>query len=90
MEKFKEILKRIFCLPPIWTVVAALLGYGFVIAVAVFHIQNPVLQYASYIASAYALIVTVTGLSFIHTAICEVKRLDLQEHLACVICKVDS
>ena len=38
MEKFKELLKRIFCLPPIWTVVAALLGYGFVIAVAVFDI----------------------------------------------------
>ena len=74
MEKFKEILKRVFCLPPIWTVVAALLGYGFVIAVAVFNIQNPVLQYVSYIASAYALIVTCTGLAYVNTAIGGVKK----------------
>lgn len=74
MEKFKEILKRIFCLPPIWTVVAALLGYGFVIAVAVFRVQNPVLQYASYIASAYALIVTCTGFVYINTATGGVKK----------------
>ena len=74
MEKFKEILKRIFCLPPIWTVVAALLGYGFVIAVAVFNIQNPILQYASYIASAYALIVTCTGLVYVNAAIGGVKK----------------
>ena len=74
MEKFKEILKRIFCLPPIWTVVVALLGYGFVIAVAVLHIQNPVLQYASYIASAYALIVTITGFIYINTAIGDIRK----------------
>ena len=69
MEKFKELLKRIFCLLPIWTVVAALLGYGFVIAVAVFDIQNSILQYASYIASAYALIITITGFIYINTII---------------------
>ena len=74
METFKKILKKIFCLPPIWTVVAALLGYGFVIAVAVFNIQNPILQYASYIASAYALIVTCTGLVYVNAAIGGVKK----------------
>ena len=74
MEKFKKILKRIFCLPPIWTVIAALLGYGFVIVVAVFDIQNPVLQYASYIASAYALIVTITGFIYINTIIGGVRK----------------
>ena len=79
MEKFKELLKRIFCLPPIWTVVAALLGYGFVIAVAVFHIQNPILQYTSYIASAYALIVTCTGLVYVNTAIGGVRKF-VSEH----------
>ena len=79
MEKFKEILKRIFCFPPIWTVVAALLGYGFVIAVAVFDIQNPILQYASYIASAYALIVTCTGLVYVNTAIGGVRKF-VSEH----------
>ena len=74
MEKFKELLKRIFCLLPIWTVVAAFFGYGFVIVVAVFDIQNPILQYASYIASAYALIVTITGFIYINTIIGGVRK----------------
>ena len=74
MEKFKKILKKIFCLPPLPTIVAALLGYGFVIAVAVFHIQKPILQYASYAASAYALIVTITGFVYINTAIGGVRK----------------
>ena len=74
MENFKRILKKIFCLPPRWTIVAALLGYGFVIVVAVFDIQNPVLQYASYIASAYALIVTITGFIYINTIIGGVRK----------------
>ena len=69
MEKFKRILKKIFCLPPLPTVLAALFGYGFVIAVFAFDIQNPILQYASYLASAYALIVTCTGLVYVNTAI---------------------
>ena len=74
METFKRILKRIFCLPPLRTVIVSLFGYGFVLAVAAFKIQNPILQYASYIASAYALIVTVTGLVYIHTAIGGVRK----------------
>ncbi len=74
MGKCKRILKRIFCLPPLWTVIVSLFGYGFVIAVAAVKIQNPILQYASYTASAYALIVTVTGLVYIHTAIGGVRK----------------
>ncbi len=74
MEKLKRILKKIFCLPPLWTVIVSLFGYGFVIAVAAFKIQNPILQYASYIASAYALIVTITGLVYVNTAIGGVKK----------------
>ncbi len=74
MEKLKRLLKKIFCLPPLWTCLAALFGYGSVLAVAVFKIQNPILQYASYIASAYALIVTVTGLGYIHTSIGGVRK----------------
>ncbi len=74
MEKLKKILKKIFCLPPLRTVIVSLFGYGFVIAVAAFKIQNPILQYVSYTASAYALIVTVTGLVYIHTAIGGVRK----------------
>ena len=74
MEKFKEILKRIFCLPPLPTVLAAFFGYGFVIAVFAFDIQTPILRYASYAASAYALTVTCTGLTYINTAIGGVRK----------------
>lgn len=59
--KFKEILRKIFFLPPLPTVIAAPVGFGFVLAVAAFKIEIPALQYLSYIASAYALIVTITG-----------------------------
>ena len=61
MEKCKQILKKIFFLPPLLTVLLALFGYGFVLAVAVFEIAIPILQYLSYICSAYALIITITG-----------------------------
>lgn len=61
MEKCKQILKKIFFLPPFLTVLLALFGYGFVLTVAVFEITIPVLQYLSYICSAYALIITITG-----------------------------
>lgn len=44
------------------------------IAVAAFKIQNPILRYASYISSAYALIITVTGLVYINTAIGGIRK----------------
>ena len=59
--KFKEVLRKIFFLPPLPTVLFAVFGYGFVLAVAVFNIEIPALQYLSYISSAYALTVTITG-----------------------------
>lgn len=61
MEKFLRILKKIFFLPPIPTVLLALFGYGFVLAVAVLDIDIAMLKYPSYICSAYALIITITG-----------------------------
>ncbi len=73
MEMFKKILKKLFCLPPLPTVLVALFGYGLVIAVFALGIQNPVLKYASYGASAYALVVTCTGLSYLPAAVGAVK-----------------
>ena len=75
MEKFKRLLKMIFFLPPLPTLIAAVFGYGFVLAVAIFDIQNPILRYASYIASAYALVVTVTGFPHFMHAASAIKRL---------------
>ena len=65
MEKFKGNLKTVFCPPPAGTVVLALFGYGFVIAVFAIPIQEPALQYASYLASAYALVISITGLRYL-------------------------
>ncbi len=74
MEKFQKILKTIFCLPPLPTFLTALFGYGSVIAVAAFKVQNPVLQYVSYLASAYALVVTITGFTYIRRAVGGVRK----------------
>lgn len=61
MKRFRQILRKIFFLPPLPTVIIAVIGYGLVIVVAAFNIENPAIQYISYIASAYALIITVTA-----------------------------
>lgn len=74
MGKLKRVLKKIFFLPPLPTVAAAVLGYASVLAVAVFNINVPAVRYASYIASAYALIVTVTGLPYGKVAIAGIKK----------------
>ena len=74
MEKFKAILKRIFCLPPMPTVLLMVFGYGLLILVFALDIQDPALRYAAYLASAYALIITCTGLVYINTAIGGVKK----------------
>ncbi len=41
--------------------IVELFGFGLVLAVAIFNIEIPTLQYLSYFSSAYALTVTVTG-----------------------------
>ncbi len=61
MKRFKEILYKIFFLPPLPTVIAAVIGFGLVIATAALNIEIPIVQYISYIASAYALTVTITA-----------------------------
>ena len=65
MDKFKKILRKIFFLPPLPTAVIVVFGYAFVLVMAAFKIEIPALQYLSYIASAYALILTVTGFPYL-------------------------
>jgi len=69
MKWFVQILRKILFLPPLLTVIAAVFGFGLVLAVAIFHIEIPAIQYISYIASAYALTVTITGFKSIIGAI---------------------
>lgn len=65
MKRFVQILRKIFFLPPLPTVLIAVFGFGLVTAVAAFKIEIPALQYLSYISSAYALIITVTGFPYL-------------------------
>ncbi len=77
--KFKEILRKIFLLPPLPTIIVAVAGYGLVIAVAAFHIDIPAVQYISYIASAYALTVTITAFPRLRAFFKKVKN-DIKKH----------
>lgn len=74
MERFKRIFKRIFFLPPLPTVMIAFPGYVFVILVFAWEINVSVIQYLSYLCSAYALIITITGYSHFSAFIKAVKR----------------
>lgn len=60
MKKPRSILKIIFCPPAAVGMPIAVLGLGFVAVVLLYDVQNPVLRYGSYLASAYALIISVT------------------------------
>lgn len=60
MEKLKAVLKKLFLPPTFLTIILAVLGYGFVLVVALLGIKDPVIRVASYLASAYALTLTIT------------------------------
>lgn len=60
MERVKDILKKMFCLPVFQTIILAAPSFMLVIYVLAEHIDGP-LAYLSYTASTYALIVVLTG-----------------------------
>ena len=61
MKKIKDIIKSVIYPPALFAVTAAVIGFASVAAVLVFGTDNPVLRYGSYLASAYALIITVAA-----------------------------
>lgn len=63
MERFKKILKKLFCLPPVPTLLISVPSYGFVIYALAGENVNPVIAYVSYFLSAYALIISITGIT---------------------------
>ena len=79
MEQFIRILKKIFCLPPLPSVVIAFVGYALIIFVAAFHINIMAIQYLAYIGSAYALVITITGFPYFRKFIKSAKRY-MNEH----------
>ena len=62
MERLKVILKKIFFLPPLPTVLIAVPSFVFVFIMLSIE-DHSVLSYIAYILSAYAMIITVTGIS---------------------------
>lgn len=63
MERMKKILKKIFCLPPVPTLLISIPSYGLVIYALTGKNVNPAVSYVSYFLSAYALIITVIGIT---------------------------
>ncbi|MDE7114733.1 MAG: hypothetical protein K2O57_11255, partial [Acetatifactor sp.] len=55
-------MKKIFFLPPIPTLLISIPAYGLVIYALIDENVNPVIAYVSYFLSAYALVITVTGI----------------------------
>ncbi|MDE6319367.1 MAG: hypothetical protein K2M22_06635 [Lachnospiraceae bacterium] len=63
IQKMKEILKKIFILPPVPTLLIAIPSYVLVIYVLANGMMNQAISYAAYLLSAYALIITITGMA---------------------------
>lgn len=61
LKKVLQIMKRIFCLLPVLTLLIAIPSYAIVIFVLVNNIQNSALSYLAYILSAYALIIMIVS-----------------------------
>ena len=60
MQRLKQVLKRLFCLPPLPTVLISLPSFVFVFVMLSVGQDTP-LAYLSYLLSAYALVITATG-----------------------------
>lgn len=63
MERVKKVLKKVFFLPPLPTVLIAVPSFVFVFVMLGTGKDQSVLSYAAYGLSAYAMIITVTGIS---------------------------
>lgn len=68
MDQFKKVLKKLFCLPPLPTILISVPSYLFVFIVLASGHQS-ILTYVAYILSAYAMIITITGITGVIEAI---------------------
>ena len=62
-QNMKRILKKLFCLPPVPTLLISVPSYVLVIYALAVEDVNPIVAYVSYLLSAYAFIITVTGIT---------------------------
>ena len=77
LQRIMDILKKIFKLPPIPTILISIPSFALVIYVLANDMGNTAISYAAYILSAYALIITVTGMAGIVRLI----RQGIENHL---------
>lgn len=76
MERIKKIFRKVFFLPPVPTLLISVPSYGLVIYVLAYENVEPVIAYLSYSLSAYALIITITGI----TGIVRLVRRGIDKH----------
>lgn len=75
-QNMKRILKKLFCLPPIPTLLISVPSYGLVIYALATEDANPAIAYVSYLLSAYAFVITATGIA----GIVRFMRRGMEEH----------
>lgn len=63
MQRMIDILKKIFKLPPIPTLLISIPSFVLVIYVLSNNIENTVISYVAYMLSAYAMVITITGMA---------------------------
>lgn len=73
LQCIKKIVKRIFFLSPIATILISIPSYGLVIYALSEKSVEPIIAYTSYLLSAYALVITITG-------VVRFLRYDIREH----------
>ena len=73
MDQLYKFVKKVFFLTPVKTVIIAIPSYLFVIFVLANNIQNVAISSVAYVLSAYALIITITGIIRIVRMICNME-----------------
>lgn len=63
LQSVKKGLKKLFFVPPFLTLLISIPAYGLVIYVLASEDAGPAITYGSYFLSAYALVITVTGIT---------------------------
>lgn len=63
LKRTAAILKKFFCLPPVPTLLIAVPSFGLVIYVLLNTPDNEAVTCIAYLLSAYALIISVTGMT---------------------------
>lgn len=76
MERIKKIFRKVFFLSPVPTLLISVPSYGLVIYALTYENVEPVIAYLSYSLSAYALIITITGI----TGIVRLVRRGIDKH----------